>query len=92
MGLNFILDMCFQTAAAYLAIGLADYLFQWWDYERRIKMSKEDIKEEFRQLEGSPETKGRIKGEQMKLARRRQLAAVPPPTWWCETRPITPSP
>lgn len=74
---NFILDMCFQTAAAYLAIGLADYLFQWWDYERRIKMSKEDIKEEFRQLEGSPETKGRIKGEQMKLARRRQLAAVP---------------
>lgn len=74
---SFALDICFQAAEAYLIIGVGDYFFQWWDYERRIKMSKEDIKEEFRQLEGSPETKGRIKGEQMKLARRRQLAAVP---------------
>lgn len=74
---SFVLEICFQVAEAFLVIGIADYFFQWWDYERRIRMSKEDLKEEFRQLEGSPETRGRIRREQMRMARSRQLTAVP---------------
>jgi flagellar biosynthesis protein FlhB len=74
---QFILDVCFKACAAFLIIGAVDYFFQWWDFERRIKMSKEEIKEEYKQTEGNPETKGRLKGEQRKMARMRQIQAVP---------------
>lgn len=72
-----ILDICFKGTIAFLIIGVVDYFYQWWDYERRIRMSKEDLKEEFKQTEGNPEIKGRIKNEQMRLARSRQMQAVP---------------
>jgi flagellar biosynthetic protein FlhB len=72
-----IMDICFKATIAFLIIGVVDYFYQWWDFERRIKMSKEEIKEEYKQTEGSPETKGRIKNEQRRLARSRQIQAVP---------------
>lgn len=74
---QFVLDICFKASIAFLIVGVADYFYQWWDYERRLKMSKEDIKEEFIQTEGNPQTKSRIKGEQRKMAQRRQMQAVP---------------
>lgn len=74
---QFVIEICIKASVAFLIIGVADYFFQWWDYERRIKMSKEEIKEEFKQTEGNPETKSRIKGEQRKMALRRQMQAVP---------------
>lgn len=74
---QFVLDVCFKASIAFLIIGVADYFYQWWDYERRIKMSKEEIKEEYKQTEGNPETKGRIKSEQRKMAQKRQMQEVP---------------
>lgn len=72
-----VLSICFKASIAFLIIGIVDYFYQWWDYERRIRMSKEDLKEEYKQTEGSPETKGRIKNEQRRLARSRMIQAVP---------------
>ncbi|HEX2937550.1 MAG TPA: flagellar biosynthesis protein FlhB [Ruminiclostridium sp.] len=74
---NLLLNVCFKASIAFLIIGVVDYFFQWWDYERRIKMSKDEIKEEFKNLEGNPETKGRIRSEQRRMARMRQMQAVP---------------
>lgn len=74
---NLVLTVCFKASIAFLIIGVIDYFFQWWDFERRIKMSKEEIKEEFKNLEGNPETKGRIKAEQRRMAQMRQMQAVP---------------
>lgn len=74
---NLVLDVCFKACEAFLVIGVIDYFYQWWDFERRIKMSKEEIKEEFKQTEGNPETKGRIRNQQRRLARKRQMQSVP---------------
>jgi len=60
---------------AFVAVG--DIFFQWWQYERNIRMSKEEIKEEYKRLEGDPQIKGRIKQLQQKMAMNRMMQKVP---------------
>jgi flagellar biosynthesis protein FlhB len=72
-----ILTVCLKACIAFLIIGVADYFYQWWNYERQMKMSKQDVKDEYKQTEGSPETKGRIRAQQRKMTRMRQIQAVP---------------
>ena len=69
--------MVFNISIAFAAISALDYAYQWWDYERQIKMSKHDIKEEFKQMEGNPQIKGKIKEIQRKMAMSRMMQAVP---------------
>jgi hypothetical protein len=54
-----------------------DYLYQRWEYERKIKMSKQEIKEEFKQTEGDPQIKGKIKQKQRQMAMSRMMQQVP---------------
>lgn len=61
----------------FIAIAGFDFLFQWWDYERQIKMSKQEVKEEYKQMEGNPEIKAKIKQMQQERARSRMMQAVP---------------
>jgi len=61
----------------FIAVALLDFIYQRWDYERRIKMSKHEVKEEYKQLEGDPLVKRRIKEVQMKFAMSRMMQAVP---------------
>lgn len=61
----------------FLAIAGFDYFYQWWDFERQIKMSKQELKEEYKQTEGNPEIKGRIRNIQRERARSRMMQAVP---------------
>lgn len=75
--LNAIMDMIIKVSIIFLAIAAVDYFYQRWDYERQIKMSKQEIKEEFKQTEGSPEIKGRIRSLQRERARSRMMQAVP---------------
>ena len=72
-----ILGIGIKAAIAMLVIGLGDYFYQWWNFEKEIKMSKEEIKEEFKQSEGNPETKSRIRGLQRKMSKERMMQAVP---------------
>ena len=39
---------------AFLFLAAFDYLYQWWDYEKNLRMSKQEIKEEYKQTEGDP--------------------------------------
>jgi len=54
-----------------------DYLFQRWSFEKNLRMSKQEIKEEFKTTEGDPLIKSRIRSIQRQLARRRMMAEVP---------------
>ena len=54
-----------------------DFMYQWWDYERQLKMSKQEIKEEYKQTEGDPQVKGKIKQIQRERAQRRMMQQVP---------------
>ncbi|MGI5962448.1 MAG: flagellar biosynthesis protein FlhB [Lawsonibacter sp.] len=66
-----------QVMLAYLVLAGADIFYQWWDYERQIKMSKQEIKEEFKQMEGDPQIKGKIKEMQRRMAQSRMMQQVP---------------
>ena len=54
-----------------------DYLFQRWSYEKSLRMTKQEIKEEMKSTEGDPLIKSRIRSIQRQLARRRMMAEVP---------------
>lgn len=70
-------QMSMQIAVAYVVLAAADVFYQWWDYERQIRMSKQEIKEEFKQTEGDPQIKGKIKEQQRKMAQSRMMQKVP---------------
>lgn len=65
-------------AAAWLLFGwsLIDYLVEWQSREGRLKMSREDLRDEMKQTEGNPQIRGRIRGLQRQLRRRRVKADV----------------
>ncbi len=75
--LDAIMEMIIKVSIVFLAIAGFDYFYQWWDYERQIKMSKQELKEEYKQTEGNPEIKGRIRNIQRERARSRMMQAVP---------------
>lgn len=67
-----------RTAAIIMAfLAAADYLYQWWEYEKNLRMSKEELKEEYKQTEGDPKIKGAIRERQQAQSRRRMMQQVP---------------
>ena len=74
---EFILAIVNTTAGIFIFLAVADYVYQWWDYEKNLRMSKDEIKEEYKQTEGDPQMKGKIKEKQRQMSRGRMMAAVP---------------
>lgn len=70
---NLLYDMAWNIALAFLVIAIADSLYQWWEYEKSLRMSHEDLKEEFKQSEGDPQLKAQIKKRQRMIAMRRMM-------------------
>lgn len=89
----FLMDMDVMSTMAYMGkvcfrimaktvwvlavIAALDYIFQRWTYEKSLRMSREEIKEEMKELEGDPFVKARIKSIQREMARKRMMAEVP---------------
>ena len=65
---------------ALLVIAALDFLYQRWEYGESLKMSKQEIKDEFRQAEGDPMIKARIRQIQREMARRRMFESIPKAT------------
>lgn len=72
--INVVLWTCLKIGGLLLALGLADYGYQWWRHERSLRMTTQEIREELRTLQGDPQTAARRKGMQ------RQIAAGSTPT------------
>ena len=64
----------------YLSLAILDYFMQKRNFERSLKMSKQEIKEENKEVEGNPLIKSRIRSLQREMARRRMMAEVPKAT------------
>lgn len=71
--LNMIINMCL----AMLILGFLDKKYQTYEYEKSIKMTKQEVKDEHKDTEGDPKIKARIKSIQMQMARQRMMSAVP---------------
>jgi flagellar biosynthetic protein FlhB len=66
-----------NAALAYLALAAADYGWQLWQFEKQLRMSREDVKQEMKQSEGDPLLKARMRSAGRALARKLMLADVP---------------
>jgi flagellar biosynthetic protein FlhB len=66
-----------NTCWVLLILAILDYAFQKWQFEESIKMTKQEVKDEQRQIEGDPAVRGKIRSLQRQAARRRMMAAVP---------------
>jgi flagellar biosynthetic protein FlhB len=65
---------------AFFVFAAMDYLYERWRFERSLRMTKQEVKEEYRETEGDPLVKSRIKSIQRELARRRMMQEVPKAT------------
>ncbi|SDE19494.1 flagellar biosynthetic protein FlhB [Bradyrhizobium brasilense] len=65
------------VVAILAAVAIADYFFQYRTWYERHKMSLQEMKEEFKQSEGDPHVKGRIKQLRVQRAKKRMMAQVP---------------
>ena len=72
-----ILGLMIRICAVLLVVGLADTLYQRWKYIQDLKMTRQEVKEERRETEGSPEVKSRVRKIQFGMAMKRMLQEVP---------------
>jgi flagellar biosynthesis protein FlhB len=66
-----------RVAVLLIVIAIADYFFQKYRFAEQLKMTKQEVKEEFKEMEGDPTTRGRIRRIQREMARKRMMADVP---------------
>ena len=71
------MSMIVKIGIAFIALAAVDFFYQRWDYERNLRMSKQEIKEEYKQTEGDPQIKGRQRSAQQQRARQRMMQSVP---------------
>lgn len=72
-----IWHLLMRGCMAMLVIGAIDYGYQKFTFEQSLKMTKQEVTEEYKRSEGDPKIKGRIRQRQMEMARRRMIQDVP---------------
>lgn len=70
-------SLFFRVVLAMVVLAVFDYAYQRWEYQQSVKMTKQEVKEELRETEGSPEVRQAIRRRQREMARRRMMAEVP---------------
>ena len=70
-------SLAMRLALMLLVMAFADYAYQKWDFEKSIRMSKKEIKDEYKQMEGDPQIKQKIRQKQREMAKQRMMADVP---------------
>lgn len=75
--LSTISKIFFRCILAMILLVIIDYAFQKFEFEKKLKMTKKEVKDELKRSEGDPLVKSRIKSIQMEMARKRMMQAVP---------------
>ncbi len=76
-GLGFTLKLMLATGGAMVLLAAIDAPYQRWNWMRKLKMTREELRREMKESEGSPEMKGRIRQMQHQMANRQMMEAVP---------------
>jgi flagellar biosynthesis protein FlhB len=72
-----VFELAYRAGFWLLALALLDYGYQRWEYNKSLKMSTQEVREEMKQAEGDPHIKARIRRTQRQMAMRRMMQAVP---------------
>lgn len=74
------LNLAIRVAVAFAVLAAADLMYQRYEYYKSLKMSKQELKEELKEMEGDPQIRARIREIQRKIAMQRMLHEVPSAT------------
>ena len=74
---DIIFTMAFQVVAVIMVMAAADYAYQRWQTTQDLMMTKQEVKDEYKQTEGDPQIKGKIKQKQRQMAMQRMMSEVP---------------
>ena len=69
-------EILIRVALLLIVVAIADYAFQRYQFRQQLKMSKQEVKDEYKEMEGDPITKGRIRRIQREMARKRMMNDV----------------
>lgn len=72
-----ILDVGLEISIVFVAVGLADLFYQKWKFADEMKMTKQEVKDEYKNTEGDPQIKGRIRQKMREASQRRMMQDVP---------------
>ena len=72
-----VMSIIKSVIIAFVVISGFDFLYSWWEYEKNIRMTKQEVKEEYKQLEGDPQIKAKIKEKQRAISMTRMMQQVP---------------
>ncbi|PKH99174.1 flagellar biosynthesis protein FlhB, partial [Shewanella sp. 11B5] len=75
--LDLLIWMFILLCSSMLLIVIIDVPFQIWNHKKQLKMTKQEVKDEYKDTEGKPEVKGRIRQMQQEMAQRRMMTEVP---------------
>ncbi len=76
-GLRLLLWEFLALAASLLLVAALDVPYQLWSHRQRLRMTRQEVKDELKETDGNPEIKGRLRSLQREIAQRRMLEAVP---------------
>jgi len=74
---DIVFKLGIKITIAFIVFSILDYIYQKYEYEDNLKMSKQEVKDELKQLEGDPLIKARIRNIQREMARRRMISEIP---------------
>ena len=74
---DFVINLGIKLSAIYLLVGLADFIYQKLKFKKDLMMSKQEVKDEYKQQEGDPQVKGRIKSKMREVSQRRMMQKLP---------------
>ena len=75
--LSVVTDLGIRIAVIYIIFAFADYAYQKWKFAEDMKMTKQEVKEEYKNQEGDPQIKGKIRHKMQEVSRRRMMQALP---------------
>jgi flagellar biosynthetic protein FlhB len=71
-----VFALVWKIGLVFAAIAFLDYRYQHWDYEKKLRMTKHEVKQEYKQMEGDPLVKSHRRQEQIKISRTRMMQDV----------------
>lgn len=74
---DIIIDVGIKMSVLYLIVGLADFAYEKYKFKDEMKMTKQEVKDEYKNSEGDPQIKGKIRQRMREASRRRMMQAVP---------------
>lgn len=75
-----LVGLAFRVAALFFVLAIIDFIYQRHEFIKNLRMSRRDVKDEYKQLEGDPHVRSRLKERQRAMARERSVAQVPDAT------------